>query len=156
MRLSGFPESRGFVQLLPAGLFLSERQVFCALERAISAFASGSGFSKKPALDFLARFCATHRISEAVSRIKFSSGAQETVAVLCLVKPADEKFALAFLAKNFGFSASDKALPSENARVESAKKFYSVSERELSSFSGMPEARAVELLVLERIAMAGL
>ena len=155
-RLSGFPESKGFVQILPAAIFVSERQVFFALEQSVSAFASGSGISKKMGLDFLARFCGTPRISDAVSRIKFSSGAQSVVAVMCLKNADGESLALSFLSKNFGFAASEKALPAEKARLESAKKFYSVSGKELSGFSGMPEGRAMELLVLERIAMAGL
>ncbi|MBI4053213.1 MAG: hypothetical protein HY394_04200 [Candidatus Diapherotrites archaeon] len=154
--LSGFPESKGFVQVLPAQIFVSERQVFSALEQSVSAFASGSGTSKKMGLDFLGRFCGTPRISDAVSRIKFSSGAQSVVAVMCLKNAGDESLALSFLSKNFGFAASEKSLPAEKARLEGAKNFYSVSAKELSGFSGMPEGKAVELLVLERIAMAGL
>lgn len=133
-----------FAQLLPARIIAGENHLFACLEHSISAFKSGSNFTKKPELELIARLLAKKQLNSALEIAEFEN---EDMVFITSAEKKDAKQ----LMKKLNFSEKECSLGKNKAEL---MKLFGISETELKTVNDLENP--LEELIIERCALIAL
>ncbi len=141
-------QPQNLCQIVSANTIVCEKQVFFAIEQALSAIQNSTSFSKKAELEFLLRVYGTKQINQALDKAQLKAGKNEIVLVCC----AKDKKELQEL-----FKQAQKTLLFKEKKIQLGKnkkelmKIYGISEKELKTLSDL--INPLEAAIIERNAL---
>lgn len=142
-----------WLTVLPAELVVSQRAAMLAMIATILDFRAGANRARKPHMNTLLRLTAQTQIKDALSRLKLRPGR----LLLLALKDSGSQVSLDQVLsklKEAGLEAHAGATVSPD--YEAIRSWYGLSDREVDTLAEVLGDRetAVELLILERIALA--
>lgn len=144
--------------LFNAEFVVSPKHVWHAVNAGLSAFETDSMILKDLALEIVVRLSGQRQVKMALDLFALDNA--KTVGVVVIAdskKELEQKFRE--IKTEFEFKElNEKTFFEQNWKKNSGKikKAFGISEKEISAFEQWPKQKAVEALIIERIALLGL
>ena len=144
-------------QLVSLKPLVSEHVVLAALEQAFFALDSGSSFSKKPELELLVRLSGKRQVSDALQLFGLQEKPKQFAVLVAVGADSTIQKNAVELGSEIGFRFRTGLFKSNFLKN---KKFildaFGILPSDWAVFQSFPEQKAVESLVLEKMALVEL
>ena len=124
---------------------------------ALRAFENGNNISKKLAIEFLLFVSGQRQIKKAISMVGVKPETESVTVVLIGAEKASLEAAFLKLVRLIGGQIDDNPKISDRNRLKELSRIYEITPQELESMSySSSDAKALEKLVIERVALLGI
>jgi len=142
------------VQFFNAELVATWQHLYFAVLNALTAFRNKNNISKHVAVEVMLYASAQRQIRKAIALVGIKRGSANVAVVIIGKNAGAVRTVLAAVAKRIGSEPNETVLALSNDKVQSIRKAFDISEREVETVMKAGDAeQALVNLVIERMAL---